>query len=584
MHRPPRSPLPLLCAALFCLANAFKPAVIDDLAYLWYARQIVAAPAHPFGPPPDGFHLIWYDRGQGAFSLLTPMVVPYWLALGLAFFGENLVLLKLWLFPFCWLLTASLSFLLRRYARGFERPFLLLTVFSPALLPSLNLMVDVPALALGLAAVVLFLKAVTPPRTRWPLVLLAGGLAGLAAQAKYNGTTAAAVVLLAGLLRRRRSAGLLAAAVAAAIFVGWEAYLSHVYGRSHFLLQLEQRRAKPAEVVPDAGPLEKFGTEVMATLVRKAGLVVPLAGVLGGLNIALIPLALTVLRGRKRRVIAVAVLAAGGLLAMALIPEPWAVFYRNPERKYEEVTVSTLFAGACGFAVISLLARVAGALGFRRRERKLVRRRDRRSWFLIGWLAVELAGCFALSPFAAARRVLGLEAVAALLLARLASATCRSPERRRLVRGYCVFGVLLGGVFAWTDYRDAVVEKKAVSTCADWVRQQPGGTTTVWFCGHWGFQYYGEELSLRAVYPGESVLHEGDWLLYPDDRLRPYMQLVRLEPEWAEKMAVFEFFEAWPLRTNPEFYDGYQPVRRHEGPRLRVTVFRVRRTFRAQPG
>lgn len=569
---------PFPCAAILCLANAFKPAVIDDLAYLWYARQIVETPSQPFGPPPDGFTLIWYDRAQGAFTLLTPMVVPYWLAAGLAIFGENLVLLKLWLFPFCLALTASGYSLLRRFAPGYERPLLAAVVLSPAFMPSLNLMVDVPAAALGLAAVALFATALDAPG-RWRSVIGSGILAGLAAQTKYTGLTATATILLYALLYARFRAGLVAAAVSAAIFIGWESYLTQVYGRSHFLLQVEQRRVKPA------GDELPVLAELVASLSRKASLVVPLGGVLGGVGAALIPLAAVALRARPRLVRAALALPVLGFALMAAVPEPTAILHRNPQRWREEVSVSTIVVGLNGVLVCGLLMAVVARLGFRgrgRRGRPLVRR-EQRSWFLIGWLGIELAGYFALSPFAAARRVLGVYVAAAMLVGRLLTLTARSPERRRLGVRACVLSVALGVLFAATDFWDAVAEKETLATCVDWISPPPAGPAAIWFCGHWGLQYYAERAGLKAVHPGESVLNEGDWLIYPESLVRPYSQLIVLECEWAEKVATVEWRDDWPLRTNPEFYDSYQPIRRHEGHRLRVHIFRVKKKFRAQP-
>ncbi len=216
---------PWSLAIIFCLANAFKPAVIDDPAYLFCVPAILANPAQPYGPPPDGFELIWYQEGQGAFSLLLPMVMPYWLAAGAATFGQNLILLKLWLFPFCLILLYALAALFKRFAPGCEKPLLTATALSPAFLPSLNVMIDLPSLALELAAVTLFMKAVDSEKIRWQLVLLSGVLGGLAAQTKYTGATAMATICLYAVIQRRVRAAIVAAAISAALFVGWEAYL-----------------------------------------------------------------------------------------------------------------------------------------------------------------------------------------------------------------------------------------------------------------------------------------------------------------------------------------------------------------------
>src|SRR5215210_6930590 len=107
---------PVVLAVIVSMANAVKPVVVDDTAYLAFARHIAQHPLDPYG-----FELFWYWVPEPAMEILAPPVVPYWLAAGVALFGEHVVLLKLWLFPFLWLFAWSLRELLRRFARGSER-------------------------------------------------------------------------------------------------------------------------------------------------------------------------------------------------------------------------------------------------------------------------------------------------------------------------------------------------------------------------------------------------------------------------------------------------------------------------------
>jgi F0F1-type ATP synthase membrane subunit c/vacuolar-type H+-ATPase subunit K len=269
---------------------------------------------------------------------------------------------------------------------------------------------------------------------------------------------------------------------------------------------------------------------------------------------------------------------------VALIPNRWAVFWRDARNIRGEVSISTIVVGINGLLVASLLWAACLYFGGRGWSRRIVRlRRSKAAWFLIGWLAIELGAYFILSPFAAARRMMGIVLTGTLLTGRLLSLTSQSAERRQLVNLAAGFGMALGGLVAWTDYRDAVVERKAVADSIEWIARQPDRRGRVWFTGHWGLHYYAENAGLHPIHPDESVLEAGDWIIYPDTLLRPYGQLVLLEPEWAEKLIVIEWYEAWPLRTNPDYYDGFQPIRHHEGYRMRVTIFRVKKKFLAQP-
>src|SRR5207253_3104362 len=125
------------------------------------------------------------------------------------------------------------------------------------------------------------------------------------------------------------------------------------------------------------------------------------------------------------------------------------------------------------------------------------------------WLGLEAAGAVALTPFPAVRRVLGVLVVATLLVGRLASHTYRRP---RLVYGLTAGGVGLGLLFYAGDLRDAVAQKQAVAAAV------PPAGSTVWFIGHWSFQYYAERAGMRPVVPDESRLRAGDWLIGPDER------------------------------------------------------------------
>src|SRR5262249_14631642 len=161
--------------------------VIDDAAYVYYARQVAHKPLDPYG-----FAVFWWEVPLPANHVLAPPVLSYWLAPAVAFFGEWPLLWKLWLFPFALLLVWALLALFRRFARGVEVPLTWLTVLSPALLPAFNLMLDVPALALSLTSVEWFFRACD--RDSLGRAEFAGLIAGLAMETKYTAFLAPAAM------------------------------------------------------------------------------------------------------------------------------------------------------------------------------------------------------------------------------------------------------------------------------------------------------------------------------------------------------------------------------------------------------
>src|SRR5262249_51229837 len=108
-------------AGFYTLLNAFKPLVIDDAAYYYYAVQAATKPLDPYG-----FQVVWWERPDPANEVLAPMGLPYWWGLGIRLFGDRPFLWKLWLLPHVVLLAAAFYSLFRRFAGRYE---LTLTAF-----------------------------------------------------------------------------------------------------------------------------------------------------------------------------------------------------------------------------------------------------------------------------------------------------------------------------------------------------------------------------------------------------------------------------------------------------------------------
>jgi hypothetical protein len=582
-----------LLAALFTVLNAVKPLQVDDAAYCYYAAHIAEHPLDPYG-----FEIHWYQWPSPANEVLAPPVLPYWWAAAIRLFGDRPFLWKLWLFPFNLLFVLSLHALFRRFARGLELPLVAMTVLSPTFLPSLNLMLDVPALALALCALSLFFEACD--RLNPWLAVGAGLVAGLAMETKYTAFLAPAAMVLYsgifglgslllysgvfGLVTPNRpwfkalatlTLGLLAAAAAGMVFVSWEALVARRYGESHFLREYR--------ATSDRDWLDQLDWAL------------PLVALLGGVHAAGGLLGLTALRCRLWAVVLASVLVVAGFGLVACIGAtiqvsvtdsllPVVVRGTEGTISLEQVIFTSL-----GLLVIGTLGAVGwrllrGSKGGLWRPRSWFRHRQ--EWFLVLWLALEAAGYFAMTPFGAVRRIMGVVVVGTLLAGRLASRTCRAPKRAALVRSVAA-GAMIGGlVFYGVDLREAWASKLAVSDAAAFIRQQDPDPK-IWFVGHWGFQFYGERAGMRAVAPDlrSSLLIAGDWLVVPDDHIQ--QQRVRLEPGCLELVTERVFEDAIPLRTVQCFYGTGTgvPLQHKNGPRLSVRIYRVIRDFvPATPG
>jgi hypothetical protein len=571
MSAPPRSRLGflLLVALLFGGLNVFKPLTIDDAAYHYFARQIAARPLDPYG-----FAVLWYQEPDHANDVLAPPVLPYTWALGVRLFGDDPAACKLLLLPWSFLLVFAVHALLRRFASGLEVPLTVLTVLSPALWPSLNFMLDVPALALGLAAVALFLRA-CDDGSFWKAAC-AGLLAGVGCETKYTACTAVAAMVLAALLRRRWALAAAAVLPAAHVFCAWEFITAVLYRRSHFFLRLTGSESTDPRSVSEA---------LQNLVLTKGSLVTSLLSLLGGVTPALLLLGLAASGLRRRWVVFAAAFFLGGLVTVALFDShlggsvaPSARLFgpqNPPPLNYELADVIFAVFGGALLILAGVAARALLRPGGGDRSEVV---------FLLGWLALEVGAYFPLTPFPAVRRVLGVVVVLSLLLGRYAARNLGGVRARQTVWGVVAFGVWLGLALFTLDYREAEVQQRGAEEAARWIRDNGGGR--VWYAGHWGFQYYAERNGMQAVIPRyhydpdsglppPTTLEAGDWLVLPDSHID--QQELRLDD--MVEVTRLTFDDPVPLRSVVSFYGTPDPVQHLEEPRFQVRIYRARKTF-----
>lgn len=545
----------VVLAAFLTGLNAVKPLHIDDATFYFNAAQIAAHPLDPYG-----YAMLRWSDAVPALHALAPPGLTYWWAAAIRLFGERPVLWKLWLFPFALLFVASLAALLRRFAPSVATPLLVLLVLSPVFLPSLNLMMDIPALSLSLTALVLFLWACD--RCSLRLALVAGASAGLAMQTKYTGFLAPAVLVLYALLHRKMVLGLTAAVTASLLFVSWETALFLRYGESHFIYQLFHG---------DNGDQPK---------IMLIGSIFPL---LGGSIPILALMALTVLRVRRWLLVSAALFVF--LPYLLLICADGVGLGAKASN-----VAAALFAVSGGGVLLGV-----GAVAWRLRREEgqmksgvLAKTTDE---FLILWLALEIVGYVAISPFPAVRRVMGVTVVATLLLGRLAERTQLEPWRQRLLRGLVAVTALLGFGFVAVDYLEAWAEQQAAYEAARLIREEHPHAV-IWYASYWGFQYYAESSGMKQIIPRPNgkddepallpatCFHRGDWLVIPDEGIPQQT----LELNRAELEPTCEIFVAdgIPLATVMNYYAGCVPLRHRDNPRIVLRLFHVKDDFMAQ--
>jgi hypothetical protein len=233
-----------------------------------------------------------------------------------------------------------------------------------------------------------------------------------------------------------------------------------------------------------------------------------------------------------------------------------------------------MFSGL-GVAVWSTFAVVIyGVVRRSKLPRSHPREDQRLEWFLVVWLILELVAYFGISPFPAARRVMGVIVVLTLLVARFARQTGVFGTNKALVYAAATGSILLGLGYHVTDYYEAHARRDVVQLAqAAITLQEPNAT--IWYAGHWGFQFYAERAGMMPLVPDGSHVKEGDCLVIPVDGV--HGQAVQFGTSELEFMATIVGDDALPLSTVPSYYRGDKPLEHRREPRVELAILRARK-------
>jgi hypothetical protein len=415
----------------------------------------------------------------------------------MALFGESVRGLHLLAILMAVLAAACGVLLARRFTRHPVVAMALVFV-SPAVLPIANLMVDVPALALGLASAVVFVGAVD--RRSWPQAALGGLLTALAVLTKYNAVVLVPLFALYALLRGR-ARYLTSMAIPVAVLGLWSLHNAIVWGEVHLLITSAYK------------PYEKTAADLWQAFYTAA--VVPgssffFLGVLG--------LARLRLRG----------LAVWGWLAAVLLIGPTHMYWwRSP------TLIATEYWAFAANTVLLLVFASAATRGLPEGPRRpltrgllldLVRRgpaspaeSDRRdSLFLWLWIAGVMLFQMLFAFHQAPRyHILALSPLALLLIRTLdAAVPSFRPLHHAAAWGSVAVGLVMALFVAAADDAHARANRELPAR----VSQKYGAEGGKIYCvGHWGFQFYCEELGFTAFDAIGGEVAENDLVIVPEN-------------------------------------------------------------------
>jgi hypothetical protein len=431
-----------------------KPVHIDDTVVLHVAQNIVRDPSRPFAG-----EFFWLEEPQPLAQVTTnPPLVSYWLAPWIALTGYREWVLHLSFAPFIALLMWGMHRLATRWlGAGWARWAVGWLLLSPAVLPGMNLMRDVPALALVVGGLAGWVEGLEKRQARWLVFgALLGGLGGLA---KY---TALIWLPLAALYTLQRQAYWALGWLLMALLpiAGWSALNLWVDGEVHLLYVWQERRGS----APWAAKLLPGVVGLGASTLLWLGGGQRFRSALG--------------QGWWWKVALIA-LAVGG-----------AVWWHQVQFTGQPVYAQTLLWLSAGVMVLGLAMMVDAPAGT-----VLVYP------FLRVWLVVALVAAVWGVPFQAMRHL--LYALPPLILL-LTPWVGRKP-----------WLLLTQGVLAWmviaADYDYAVRYKRSAAAYAEMFQG-----ARVWYVGSWGWMFYAEQHGFRKLLPDGSGLQRGDIVIIPE--------------------------------------------------------------------
>jgi 4-amino-4-deoxy-L-arabinose transferase-like glycosyltransferase len=451
-----RSVALLIAATLACLLPFVDKAYhIDDPLFVWVARQVAAHPLDFYG-----FTVNWYGYVQ-PFSEVTknPPLFCYWLALAGVVGGWREEALHIGSLFF------SLGAVLGAYQLGrllTGRPTLaaLLSLLTPVfLISATQVMCDVPMLCLWVWCVCFWIEGERRGDTR--RLWLAALLAGLCGLTKYFGAALIPLLAVYSLARNGRPTRRLGPLLLPVLMLaGYQLLTWKLYGRGLF--------SDAGSYAVNVRPAAALPTACVAGVVF-----------IGGCFVSVFAVALGVCRRRTLHAWSAAPpITFFALLVLRGIGS--GVWLDRAGVRWAMLLTATLFLVAGAVILALLVAELRQGLTA---ERAL----------LALWVAGTLVFALFVNWSLNGRSVLPLAPVLGVLAARRIDDVSRAG-------GVLLVGLPVAAALAlfpaWADYAHANAERAAAAVILAG-REARGGS--LWFVGHWGFQYYMEAGGARPV-------------------------------------------------------------------------------------
>jgi 4-amino-4-deoxy-L-arabinose transferase-like glycosyltransferase len=457
----------VLAALVPFLNKAFH---IDDPLFLWMAQHVSQHPADPYG-----FSVNWYVSATPMFSIMqNPPLNAYYMALAAKFLGwSELVMHGAFLVP---AVAAVLgTFFLAQRLSGSPLPGALLMLFTPVfLLSATTVMCDVWLLALWVWSVDCWLRGLE--RNSYWLFLLAALLAAAAALTKYFGISLVLLLAVYTLVRDRRLASRLLFLLIPIAIVGiYEATAKAKYGQGLFTNAM----IYPWQATAQAG--KQLSGQLLTGLSFTGGC----------LFSALFYVAF--FKSRK-------LLISGIAIFLTLLPLFYLWVTRGLTSRTDVIAVTIEGALFASIGIGILVLAVAD----------LIEQKTADSLLLSLWVIGTFFFATMMNWSITARTILPMAPAVVILLIRQCKSSAASD---RLALWWPLLpAALVSLLVTAADYKLADTARLASRSFQNRFRNEPG---TVWFEGHWGFQYYMEHWKAQPVDVHRSKILSGNVVIVP---------------------------------------------------------------------
>jgi len=455
-----------------------KPFNMDDPLFVWVAQQIYLHPANPYG-----FDVNWAQTVFPMWNVTeNPPLACYYLALAAGFFGWNEIGLHL-----AFLLPALAVVLGTHRLAGHlcRRPTLaaLAMLFTPVfLVSSLTVMCDMLMLAFWVWAAVLWVEGME--RDDYGRLAVSGLLIAAAALTKYYGACLMPLLGAYGLLcKRRPGRWMVYLLIPLATLYVYQVATRALYGHNLLFHAMEFTSFAKG----DSGYSRT--NAVLAALAFTGGCVAVAAF-------------FAPLLWRRR---ALAVFGGAAVLIAAIVAFNSAIEKNSGAAPWTSPAFVKFQIAVWAVAGVGVLALAIA---------DIVQRRDARSWLLALWVL----GTFSFTAFfnwtVNGRSILPMTPAVGILIARRLEKSFSAGHKvwpQGAVVGLAA-SAALSLLVARADFLFArAVRESARETCSELRTRE----RTLWFQGHWGFQYYMETYGAVAIDLANPSLKIGDTFVVP---------------------------------------------------------------------